>query len=121
MSREWTLSASSARHAAERADHPAVRCEDRVVSYRELHLRSNQTAHRLLAAGLRVGDRIAYLGMESEHYYELALACGKSGVILVPVNWRLTAAEVDHVLRDSGATMLFVEREFLGLAERVRA
>ncbi|SDD18144.1 long-chain-fatty-acid--CoA ligase [Actinokineospora iranica] len=120
MNQNWTLTATSARHAADRADHPAVLCEDRVVTYTELHRESNRTAHRLLAAGLGVGDRIAYLGLESEHYYEIALGCAKSGVVLVPVNWRLTPAEVDHILRDSGATLLFVEREFLSVAEKVR-
>ncbi|GLZ42503.1 long-chain-fatty-acid--CoA ligase [Actinokineospora sp. NBRC 105648] len=120
MRSDWTLTATSARHAAERGDHPAVLCEDRVVTYAELHRESNRTAHRLLAAGLRTGDRVAYLGLESEHYYEIALGCAKSGVVLVPVNWRLTADEVDHILRDSGATLLFVEREFTALAEKIR-
>ncbi|MGX7827583.1 long-chain-fatty-acid--CoA ligase [Actinokineospora sp. 24-640] len=120
MNENWTLTATSARHARERGEHPAVLCEDRVVTYADLHRESNRTAHRLLADGLAVGDRVAYLGLESEHYYEIALGCAKSGVVLVPVNWRLTADEVDHILRDSGATTLFVEREFAGLAEKIR-
>ena len=39
---------------------------------------------------------------------------------MVPINWRLTSREVDHVLRDSGAELLFVERAFRGVAERLR-
>jgi fatty-acyl-CoA synthase len=74
----------------------------------------------LLAAGLQRGSRVSYLGRESEHYYDIAVACAKAGTVLVPVNWRLTPAEVDHVLRDSAAEVLFVEREFLQVAERVR-
>ncbi|GGS24228.1 long-chain-fatty-acid--CoA ligase [Actinokineospora fastidiosa] len=119
MRENWTLTATSARHAAERGEHPAILCEDRVVTYDQLHRESNRTAHRLLAAGLGVGDRVAYLGLESEHYYEIALGCAKAGVVLVPVNWRLTADEVDHILRDSGAALLFVEREFLAIAEKI--
>ncbi|MBB1253531.1 fatty acid--CoA ligase [Streptomyces alkaliterrae] len=117
----WTLSHRSARHARDRADHPAVRCEDRVVDYAALHRWSNRLAHALLADGVTAGARVAYLGRESEHYYALVLACAKAGAVIVPVNWRLTAGEVDHILRDSGAEVLFTEREFRGTAERVRA
>ncbi|HKN53678.1 MAG TPA: long-chain-fatty-acid--CoA ligase, partial [Amycolatopsis sp.] len=95
-------------------------CEGREVSYAQLHRCSNQTAHALLAEGLRRGARVAYLGRESERYFEIALGCAKSGTVLVPVNWRLTSREVDHVLRDSNAEFLFVEQAFRAAAERLR-
>lgn len=114
-----TLHARSALHARVRPDHPAVRCEGRQFTYRQLHLESNRTAHALVAAGLRAGSRVAYLGRESEHYYGIVLACAKTGMVMVPINWRLTAAEIDHILRDSGAELLFVERDFLPAARRV--
>jgi acyl-CoA synthetase (AMP-forming)/AMP-acid ligase II len=116
-----TLTAGSAEHARRRPDHVAIVCEGREVTYAELHRRSNQTAHALLAEGLRPGARVAYLGRESEHYFEIALGCAKSGAVLVPINWRLTAREVDHVLRDSQAELLFIEREFRPVADRLRA
>jgi len=116
-----TLTASSAEHARRRPDHPAIVCEGREVTYAELHRRSNQTAHALIAEGLGTGARVAYLGRESEHFYEIALGCAKSGTVLVPINWRLTAREVEHVLRDSKAELLFIEQEFLPVAERLRA
>lgn len=115
-----TLTARCAEHARQRPDHLAVICEGREVTYAELHRRSNQTAHGLLAEGLRRGARVAYLGRESEHYYEIALGCAKSGTVLVPINWRLTSREVDHVLRDSNAELLFIEREFRPVADRLR-
>ncbi|MBB1242432.1 long-chain-fatty-acid--CoA ligase [Streptomyces durbertensis] len=117
----WTLTHRSARHARDRAGHPAVRCEGRAVDYGTLHRWSNRLAHALLADGVTAGARVAYLGRESEHYYALVLACAKAGAVIVPVNWRLTAREVDHILRDSGAEILFTEREFGATAERVRA
>jgi acyl-CoA synthetase (AMP-forming)/AMP-acid ligase II len=115
-----TLTARSAEHARQRPDHLAIICEGREVTYAELHRRSNQTAHALLAEGLRPGARIAYLGRESEHYFDIALGCAKSGTVLVPINWRLTSREVDHVLRDSNAELLFVEREFRPVVDRLR-
>ncbi len=115
-----TLTARCAEHARLRPDQPAVICEGREVTYAEFHRRSNQTAHALLAAGLRRGARVAYLGRESEYYFEIALGCAKSGTVLVPINWRLTAREVDHVLRDSDAELLFIEHEFRPVAARLR-
>lgn len=119
--RPRTLEASSLRHAQLRPGKPAILCEDRRVSYLSLHRESNRAARALLRAGARRGDRIAYLGRESELFYELALACAKTGTVFVPVNWRLTAAEVDHILRDCAAALLFVERDHAAKTEAVRA
>ena len=115
-----TITARIRLHAEQRPDHPAVVCEGRVVTYAELHRASNQTAHALSARGLGPGDRIAYLGRESEHYYDIVLGAVKAGVVLVPVNWRLTGREIDHVLRDSGARLLFAESRFAAAADRIR-
>jgi len=117
---EQTLTASAARHARLRPDQPAIICEDRELTYATLHRESNRTAHALLAAGLRRGARVGYLGKESEYYYDIALGCAKSGTVLVPINWRLTPVEVEHILRDSGAELLFVDEEFLEVAHRLR-
>ncbi|HEX4062755.1 MAG TPA: long-chain-fatty-acid--CoA ligase [Streptosporangiaceae bacterium] len=116
-----TLTARSALHAQKCPNRLAVICEGREVTYAELHRRSNQTANALLAEGLHRGARVAYLGRESEHYFDIALGCAKSGTVLVPINWRLTSREVDHVLRDSNAELLFIERDFRPVVDRLRS
>lgn len=112
-----TLVQTTRFHAARRPATAAVICEGRTLTYAELHQGSNRTAHALRAAGLTEGDRVAYLGKESEHYYEVLFACAKTGTVLVPVNWRLTAPEVSHILQDSGTRLLFLEDEFTPIAE----
>ncbi|HEV2779570.1 MAG TPA: fatty acid--CoA ligase [Actinophytocola sp.] len=107
--------------AAARADHAAILCEGRRVDYAALNRVSKQAAHGIRAAGLRPGDRLAYLGKESEHYYELLFGAAKSGTVLVPINWRLTAGEVEHILRDSGSALLFVDSTTAAVAEKVAA
>ncbi|MCZ0985287.1 fatty acid--CoA ligase [Streptomyces diastatochromogenes] len=116
-----TLVQTTRFHADHRPDAPAVLCEDRSLSYAELHRESNRIAHAIRAAGLTEGDRVAYLGKESEHYYEILFGCAKSGTVLVPVNWRLAAPEVSHILRDSGTRLLFLEEEFAPIVERMPA
>ncbi|MFB6819302.1 long-chain-fatty-acid--CoA ligase [Streptomyces sp. NPDC056347] len=119
--RRWTLAAALAGNAKRRAAHPAVVCEGRVLSYARLHRESSRAAHALRAAGIGRGSRVAYLGRESEHYYVTILACAKAGAVIVPVNWRLTAAEVEHVLRDSDAELLFLDGEFAATADTARS
>lgn len=117
----WTLVAASARFARERPGHTAVICQDRRVDYAWMHRQSNQAAHALRAAGAAPGTRVAWFGRESEYYYTIFLACAKVGAVLVPVNWRLTAREVTHILGDSGAAVLCHDGEFAGIATEVAA
>ncbi|MEU1177788.1 long-chain-fatty-acid--CoA ligase [Streptomyces sp. NPDC005820] len=107
-----TLARTTGFHARHRPTTPAILCEGRTLTYGALHEESNRVAHAIRAAGLVPGDRVAYLGKESEHYYEILFGCAKSGTVLVPVNWRLTAPEVSHILQDSGTRLLFLEEEF---------
>jgi fatty-acyl-CoA synthase/long-chain acyl-CoA synthetase len=115
-----TLADTIAFHARHRPDTVAIRCEDRVVPYAQLHRDSNRTGHALRAAGLSRAARVAYLGKDSEHYYDILFGCAKSGTVLVPINWRLTAAEVRHILGHSGTELLFVGHEFVQIADEVR-
>ncbi len=78
-----------------------------------------------LAAGLvtRLGiesqDRVAILDKNSDRYLELVFAIDKAGAVCVPLNWRLTAAEVVQVVEDAEPRLLVVGEEFRGLTERL--
>ncbi|MDF6043850.1 long-chain-fatty-acid--CoA ligase [Streptomyces sp. JH14] len=116
-----TIDAVLARHAGHRPDRDAVRCEDRTVTYAELLGRSAQAARALAAGGAGQGTRVLYLGQESEYFYILLYACAQAGAVLVPVNWRLVAPEVEHILSDSGARYVFVEPDHAAVVERAAA
>jgi fatty-acyl-CoA synthase/long-chain acyl-CoA synthetase len=118
--RSRTLQEVIARQAALRPDQPAVVCSGRTLTYRELDRESERTARVLRASGVGPGSRVGYLGKEAVEYWELAFACARTGAVLVPVNWRLTAQEVDHILRDSTTEMLLVDEEHLPVAAQVR-
>jgi acyl-CoA synthetase (AMP-forming)/AMP-acid ligase II len=110
-----------AHHARERPDRPAIICEDRSLTYGELHRQSNSTANAMHRSGVEAGDRVAYLGKESEQYYDILFACAKAGAVLTPINWRLRPAEIQYILHDSGATLLFADDEFLDMAATLQA
>ncbi len=84
----------------------AVRFRDRSLSYAELDDRVTRVADGLRRLGVRFGDRVAYLGPNRPEYLECLFAAGMLGAIFVPVNARLTAAGIDYVLADSGASVL---------------
>jgi long-chain acyl-CoA synthetase len=108
-----TVASVVAFHAERRPTTDAIICAGRSLTYAELHRESNRVANAITAAGLRPGARVAYLGKESEHYYEVLFGAAKSATVLVPVNWRLTEGEVEHILRDSAAELLFAEADLL--------
>jgi long-chain acyl-CoA synthetase len=108
-------------HADRRPDTTAITCAGRSLTYAELHAESNRIAHALSATGAGRGDRISYLGVESVHYYATYFACAKIGAVLVPVNFRLTRPEVEHILRDSGSTLLFVDADLRAVVDATAA
>jgi O-succinylbenzoate-CoA ligase len=78
----------------------------RRFTYRELNARTNKVANALLAAGVKKGDRVALLLMNSPEFIETFLAVAKIGAVNVPLNWRLVPDELSFILSDSGATTL---------------
>jgi len=71
------------------------------VSFKALHERVQNIAAALAANGFAAGDRLALLLPNSPEYIELVYACSGLGVTAVPINARLSAAEIDRVLLDA--------------------
>jgi len=82
-------------------DQPALCVGGDRLSFQELHNRVRGLAAVLNRAGLTAGDRLALLLPNGPDYIELAYACSWLGVIVVPINTRLSLAEIDHVLADA--------------------
>jgi fatty-acyl-CoA synthase len=116
-----TIHQAAAYHARHRPDATAIFFGERRLTFAELHAASNRTAHALLAAGLAPQARVAYFGKDSDVYFEIAIACAKTATVLVPVNWRLSEPEVEHILADSRAELLFVAPEFEPALRRLGA
>ena len=71
------------------------------VTFRELHDRVARIAAALSRLGLGAGDRLAVLLPNGPEYIELVYACSWLGGIVVPINTRLSAVEIDRVLADA--------------------
>ncbi|MFI6044510.1 long-chain-fatty-acid--CoA ligase [Nocardia sp. NPDC051321] len=104
-----TITAVLDEHARDRPTRTAIVCAGIELDYATLRDDSVRIAGGLAAEGIAPGDRIAYLGRESVHYYRLFFACARLRAVLVPINFRLTAPEVTHIVRDSASTMVLVD------------
>ena len=109
------------RHARDRSENVAIRVGDLTVSYGELLRRVERLAAQLVAEGLAPGDRIALLCKNDLAFCELMMAASRTGVVLVPLNFRLALAEIEFILQDSGARILFAGTQFFGNARTVQS
>jgi acyl-CoA synthetase (AMP-forming)/AMP-acid ligase II len=107
--------------AASRADEVAFDFEGRQTRFAEFDLLTNRVANGLIALGVRRHERIAYLGKNSDIYFELLLGAIKANVVMTPVNWRLAAPEIAFILADCKAPVLFVGPECVAQARAIRA
>ncbi|RNL86583.1 long-chain-fatty-acid--CoA ligase [Halostreptopolyspora alba] len=102
--RGMTMSDQLARHARTIPDEPAFCFEDTRRTYREIDERVSRLANALEERGIRPGDRVAVLGLNTLEVIESFFATVRLGAICVPVNFRLVPDEIAYALSDSGAT-----------------
>src|SRR5271170_8114422 len=98
----------------------AVVCQDLRFTYAEFGDRVGRLAGALRAAGVKPGDRVAFLSLNCHRLLEAYFGVLEAGCILLPLNYRLAAPELAYILNDSGATVLFLEQEFVGLVDSFR-
>jgi len=108
-------------NAALYPDRPAARDLSRALTYRQWEERANRLANALGGLGLSKGDRVAIYAFNCLEWMELYAACAKSGLVAVPVNFRLTAPEVRYQLEDSGAAAVFVGHDLVEVVSALRA
>jgi fatty-acyl-CoA synthase len=94
----------------------ALRQADRSLTYTELAHRVERLAGALAShGGVRHGDRVAYLGLNDIATFEVFFAAGRLGALFVPLNTRLTAAEIGYLLDDARPAALFYGPELAGV------
>ncbi len=108
-------------HAEARPDAVALSFEGRDTTFADFNRKTNQVANALLAAGLKTGDRVAYVGKNSDLYFELLFGAAKAGVVTAPIGWRLAPPEVAYIVGDSDAKLVFVGPELVDQIESVAA
>jgi acyl-CoA synthetase (AMP-forming)/AMP-acid ligase II len=107
-------------------DEPGVDGSLGRLTYAELHDRARSLAVGLDAMGVGVGDRVAIVSPNSARFLASYFGVSGFGKVLVPINFRLSADEIDYIVKHSGATVVLYDPEFeevmagVGGARRVR-
>ncbi|MDF1681130.1 acyl-CoA synthetase [Ponticaulis sp.] len=110
-------------HAAKHPDKPAIimAATGETLTFGELETRSNQGAQFFRSIGLKKGDTVAFFMTNSIQYLELAWAAQRSGLYFTCISSRLTAPEIDYIVQDSGARVLFSCPDLAEAAKEVKA
>jgi len=108
-------------HGEARPDSVALSFEGRDTTFADFDRKTSQVANALIAAGLKIGDRVAYVGKNSDLYFELWFGAAKAGVVIAPIGWRLAPPEMAYIVTDSDAKIVFVGPELIAHMEAVAA
>ena len=98
-----------------------ARDSKRALTFNQWNERSNSLANALLGLGLVKGDRVALLAYNCIEWLELYVALAKAGLVAVPVNFRLTPAEIEYIVANCEARAMVVQDALLESIEPVRA
>ncbi|HEU5140270.1 MAG TPA: fatty acyl-CoA synthetase [Bacillales bacterium] len=95
----------------------ALKWKDNVLTFRQFDEKVNQLAHRLLAAKVKKGERIAILATNCLDIAIVHYASARIGAITVPINFMLKPEEVHYILNHSEPVVLFATLNRLTTAE----
>jgi long-chain acyl-CoA synthetase len=108
----WAIAARSPDRIA------VIEPDGRAVSYAELAREADRYGRGLQAIGLTAGDAVAALLPNSATALAIYFAAIETGLYVVPINWHQVAAEIGHILSDSGAGAFVAHERFAAPAAR---
>jgi fatty-acyl-CoA synthase len=101
-------------------DRTAIVCNGKRYHYAQFADRTRHLAGALRQLEVQPGDRVAFLSTNCHRLLEGYYGVLEAGAILLPLNIRLSATELGYILNDAGASILFLEKQFLPLVEAFR-
>ena len=110
-----------ARRARLDPDAVALTQGGRSLTYGGLADRVDRIAAGLAAAGVGAGDRVAFLGLNDIHTFEVFFAVARAGAVFAPLSHRLAPTEADACLAAAGASVLIVGEGVDGLVDALVA
>src|SRR5688572_2215301 len=91
------------------------------LTYEQFFARCDRWAGGLQRLGVRQGDRVAYISPNTHAQLESFYAVPQTGAVLVPINFRLTAADFAYIINHSGAKVVCAHRDYLEAVDSIRS
>jgi long-chain acyl-CoA synthetase len=91
------------------------------VTWRTLRAEARRIAAALVRDGVKAQDRVVYVGKNDPAYFGYLFGCALAGAVPVPLNWRLSAAELTAMISDSGAGVVFTDEAGAAAVEQAEA
>src|SRR5215469_7906092 len=95
----------------------AIVCGNERFTYAQFADRVSKLAGASRKSGVQAGDRVAFLSTNCHLLLEAYYGVIEAGAVLLPLNIRLSAAELAYILNDAGASVLFLQKQFQELLE----
>lgn len=108
------------RAAALYPDKTAIVDEDRRFTYAQFKSRVNQLSNALLKLGLKQGDRVCILSPNSHFFLESFYATSQTGIILVPLNYRLVREDHEFIINHAGVKAVLVDYDYTAMLDEIR-
>ena len=93
---------------------------DRRFTYRQFLERVHRLANALRGLGVKKGDRVCILSPNSHFFLESFYGTSLIGAVLVPLNYRLLAADHEYILNHAGVTVVLVDKEYCQVIDDIR-
>ncbi len=107
-------------HVRENPNSAFAAMGDPTLTYGEASKQINRLANAFASSGIKKGDRVAFLSKNSIEYALMYYAGARSGVVPVPLNYRLVPRKWAFIINDSRAKMLIASPEYLEAVDGVR-
>src|SRR5687768_1907467 len=88
-------------------------------TYTQFFERCDRWSAALQRLGVGAGDRVAYIAPNTHRQLESFYAVPQIGAVLVPINFRLTAADFAYIINHSGACVVCVHEDYLAAVEAI--
>ena len=89
------------------------------ITWNQFEKKANRLANLLLSRGIRKGDKVAILLMNSIEWLPVYFGILRTGALAVPLNYRYTAEEIKYCLKKADASVLIFGPEFIGRVEDI--
>ncbi len=101
-------------------ERPFLKCGTLEYNNRQFNERVNQMAHALIKLGVKKGERVATLMVNSSEFLEVFFACAKTGIIILPLNFRLVVPELEYIINDCTPSVLIYSSDFIEKIEKIK-